>query len=169
MPEINYLDLLAVAAEIQKVASENGLTKKPPADDILTLYDTLVTNSLLRETTRNLFFDGHFALAVEEAFKCLNNFVKTRSALTVDGADLMRRVFSPKNPILRLNELKTESQINQQLGYMDIFAGCMTGIRNPRAHEHNYFDEPKFALEMLLLANHLFYMVKKATRCLKKV
>jgi hypothetical protein len=40
----------------------------------------------------------------------------------------------------------------------------MTGIRNPRAHEHNYLDEPHAALELLALANHLFRLVMQATR-----
>jgi uncharacterized protein (TIGR02391 family) len=96
-----------------------------------------------------LFYEGHYALAVEEAFKCLNNFVKSKAGTRADGAELMRNVFTPKNPTLALNSLKTDSQRDQQLGYMDIFAGSMIGIRNPRAHEHQYLDEPQVALEML--------------------
>ena len=38
---------------------------------------------------------------------------------------------------------------------MDIFAGVMAGIRNPRAHEHELEDEPEVALELIILANHL--------------
>jgi Protein of unknown function (Hypoth_ymh) len=47
---------------------------------------------------------------------------------------------------------------------MDIFAGAMTGIRNPRAHEHAYLDDPRTALELLALANHLARMARGATR-----
>ncbi len=127
-------------------------------------YDLLVTDLALRDTTRQLFLDGHYALAVEEAYKCLNNTVKTRSGLDSDGADLMRTALSPKKPVLALNPLKTRSQQDQQLGYMEVLAGCMTGIRNPRAHEHRYLDQPSVALELIVFANHLMRLIAVAKR-----
>lgn len=152
------------ARQLVEATRQLAFSPVTEAPEDLVLYDALITDGTLRETTRQLFINGHFALAVEEAFKCVNNTVKERSRLTNDGADLMRIAFSPRNPALRLNELKTESQRNQQQGYMDIFAGCMVGIRNPRAHEHRYLDEPRIALEMLSLANHLLRLVRGAKR-----
>ncbi len=73
-------------------------------------------------------------------------------------------VFSIDHPTLKLNKLKSTSEKDQQVGFMQILAGCMTGIRNPRAHEHRHFDEPNAALEMLALANHLMRLVGNATR-----
>ena len=45
-----------------------------------------------------------------------------------------------------------------------MFAGAMTGIRNPRAHEHELKDDPKVALELLALANHLMGELGAATK-----
>jgi len=160
------------ASQIQKQASELGLVKLDQGIQqqiALDVYSQVVTDELLRETTQKLFDNGHYALAVEEAFKCLNNFVKAKAGIGADGADLMRNVFTPKNPTLALNSLKTDSQRDQQLGYMDIFAGTMTGIRNPRAHEHKYLDEPQIALEMLSLANHLLRMARNAEKKRRKL
>jgi uncharacterized protein (TIGR02391 family) len=140
----------------------------PKLEDLLALYDILVTSTLLRNATRKLFLDGHYARAVEEAYKCLNNVVKDKSGLSTDGKDLMNQVFSEKNPILKLNELKTTSHRDEQLGYMLIFSGCMTGIRNPRAHDHKKVDSPEVALEMLVWSNHLMRMVDKAKRVKKR-
>ncbi len=151
------------ALDIQKEAKGLGLVPVVRTNENIDTFDRLVKDSDLRLAARKLFVDGHYALAVEEAYKCLNNYVKSRSNVSDDGASLMQRVFSLKNPILKLNKLKTESQKNQQLGYMQIYSGCMTGIRNPRAHEHRYLDEPSAALEMLSLANHLMRLVRKAT------
>ena len=120
--------------------------------------------SALALASRKLFKDGHYARAVEEAFKCLNNLVKEKSKLPdAHGAGLMRTAFSPQNPILKLNDLLSKSQQDEQQGYMDIFAGAMTGIRNPRAHEHELVDEPEVALELLTLANHLMRKLEGAT------
>jgi len=80
----------------------------------------------------------------------------------------MQQVFSEKNPVLRLNDLKSDSKKNEQAGYMLIMAGSMRGIRNPRAHEHDLRDEPIAALEMLVWANHLMGVVEKATKTRKR-
>jgi uncharacterized protein (TIGR02391 family) len=139
----------------------------PDEYDLADLYDILIKSQALRDATRKLFLDRHYTRAVEEAYKCVNNTVKDKSQLSKDGQDLMNQVFSEKNPILRLNNLKTISHKDEQVGYMHIFGGCMTGIRNPRAHEHKKTDSPEAALEMLVLANHLMSVIQKAKRVKK--
>ena len=127
------------------------------------LFDELVTSEALRDASGSLFRDEYYARAVEEAFKCLNNAVGEKSGLTQrDGADLMRAAFSANNPVIKLNSLQTSSEQNEQRGYMDIYAGAMTGIRNPRAHDHQLTDEPEAALELIVLANHLMRKLDSA-------
>ena len=140
----------------------------PKKQGVVELYDVVIDSNELRNVTRKLFVDGHYARAVEEAYKCINNTVKAKSGLSVDGQDLMNQAFSIKNPILKLNALKTDSQRDEQLGYMLSLGGCMTGIRNPRAHEHQLWDSPNVALEMLAWANHLMRIVDKAKRVRKR-
>ena len=126
-------------------------------------FNELVTSETLREASGSLFRDEYYARAVEEAFKCLNNAVKNKSGETRrDGAELMRRAFSVDNPTLKLDNLQTPSEQNEQRGYMDIYAGAMTGIRNPRAHDHRLTDEPEAALEIIVLANHLMRKLDNA-------
>ena len=164
MPDQGLQRVFAVAASLQKTARLLELDRDkllPTHLAKMTAFDALITEPTLVKTTRKLYEDGHFALAIEEGFKHVNNTVKRRSGNTVDGATLMRTTFSPKEPILRLNNLLTQSQKDQQQGYMDIFAGCMTGIRNPRAHEHQYPDNADIALELLVLANHLLRMTNQ--------
>lgn len=151
-------------ASMQRAALDQGLARFPHDLGYEQLFDSMILDDGLREVARRLFVDGHYALSVEEAFKYINNVVKTRSGLSQDGAGLMKAALSPTNPRLRLNSLKTKSEQDQQLGYMEILSGCMTGIRNPRAHEHQYLDKPEVALEMLVLANHLLRMLTQARR-----
>ncbi len=133
----------------------------------LTIFDTVVTSQTLRNSCRRLFIDGHYAVAVENAFKVLNNTVKAKACFpdtAPDGTKLMLKVFSPNKPVLLLNTLKTTSEKDEQTGYMKIFAGVMMGIRNPRAHEHNLEDDLDVALELLTLANHLMRMLDRSTK-----
>ena len=131
--------------------SEDELVKNP-------LFDSLITNTQLRKKTEKLFKDGHHARAVEEAYKLLDNVVKKYAGLSgsnLTGSSLMEDVFSVNNPKLKLNAGTSSSEKNEQKGYMMIFSGCMTGIRNPRAHESDWEDTEERALQLLTFANHL--------------
>ena len=172
MQSVRVGQWLEAAAKVQKEVDEVGLGQPRRAlaignsngRTILERFDETVTNESLRSASRKLLSDGHWARAVEEAFKCLNNAVKTKSGLDIkEGAALMRTVFSAKSPVLTLNEFCSRSDKDEQLGYMDIFAGAMTGIRNPRAHDHELDDHPEAALEMLVLASHLMRKLNDAT------
>jgi len=126
------------------------------------LYDELITETQLRKKTEKLFNDGHYARAVEEAYKLLDNIVKKRSGISngsVSGAPLMTTVFSAKKPILKLNAGISQSENDEQQGYMQILAGCMTGIRNPRAHDSDWEDTEQRAIVLLAFANHLIERV----------
>ena len=169
----NYRHWLDVAKDIQGEISVAGigsprLSSEPVQESkqtLLDLYDEAVTSELLRSASRELFADGHYAEAVEGAFKRLNNEVKAKSGLTeLDGDRLMRQAFSANGPILHLNPFITSSEKDEQRGYMDIFAGAMTGIRNPRAHEDQIDDQPNVALELLVLANHLMRKLESAAK-----
>jgi uncharacterized protein (TIGR02391 family) len=131
----------------------------------MVLFDTLVTDADLSAATRTLYRDGHYARAVEEAFKFLDNAVRGRAGEdALDGQALMLHVFDPGAPVLRLSSLRSTSQRNEQAGYRFMFAGAMTGIRNPRAHEYAIVDEANVALEMLVIANHLMRVLRRSTR-----
>ena len=156
----NMLRSLSEAGyEVRRIASASEASR--PSN----IFEELVTDSELRQTSGSLFQDRHYARAVEEAFKYLNNAVKRKSGITQqDGAGLMRTAFSANSPILSLNAFQSQSDRDEQQGYMDIFAGSMTGIRNPRAHEPGLVDEREVALELLVLANHLMRKLDGTTK-----
>lgn len=166
-------DWLDLGATLQQAADDIGVgrpqkTLTPTSNSgrsEIDQFDDLVTSGSLQSASRELFADGYYARAVEEAFKCLNNEVKAKSGLTLeDGAPLMRKAFSANSPVLELNKLTTQSEKNEQQGYMDLFAGAMIGIRNPRAHDHQIQDDPDVALEMIVFANHLMRMLDGSTK-----
>ncbi|MFR0688622.1 TIGR02391 family protein [Enterobacterales bacterium AE_CKDN230030158-1A_HGKHYDSX7] len=100
--------------------------------------------------------------AVESVYKAVNKAVKeivvAFDGRELDGAGLMTTAFSPANPIIRLNDLRTESERNMQQGYMQIFSGAMIGIRNPKAHG-NLNPDPIRAKHLIALASLLMYQV----------
>jgi len=148
--------------------SARPLVVSATVGDLVPLYDVLVTHDGLREVSRQLFVDGHYARAVEEAYKFFNNEVKRRAGSKKDGPDLMHHVFNEDRPIMKLNALRSTSERDEQAGYRFIFAGAMAGVRNPRAHEHDLRDQPEAALELLVMANHLLRAVGKAKRARRR-
>jgi hypothetical protein len=113
--------LLHQAAALQLEIEALGLG--PPKAAAVNLYDQMITSPELRQATRQLYMDGHYAKAIEEGFKYINKLVRRRTRLTGDGTGLMRTAFSANQPFLKLNAQRTQSEKDEQQGYMDIFAG----------------------------------------------
>lgn len=63
-----------------------------------------------------------------------------------------------------INTGSSQSENDEQLGYMEIFSGCMTGIRNPRAHEHEWEDTQQRAIQLLIIADHLVECVRSSAK-----
>ena len=105
------------------------------------------------KVAKERFGSGFFADSVESSFKEINNIikkiVKKEIGTELDGAQVAERALSLQNPLIELADLSTESGINIQKGYLKIFSGAMTGIRNPKAHENLIISENN--------ANHLLF------------
>jgi len=128
------------------------------------LYETLRLHPTIRRVSESLFKTGHYAQAIFEAFKCIEVMVREKSGITdKDGQTLMAHVFNESQPILRLNLLHTTSERDEQVGFKFIFMGCMTGVRNPKAHDIVRQRDPYRTLEYLSLASLLAKRVDEAT------
>jgi len=145
-----------------KVEHEKRISKedKQGPNTLNAFWDLL--HPKIVEVSKSRFETNHFADSVEAALKEVNNIVKVlvkrRTNQEYDGADLMNKAFSLKNPIIVLDDLSTENGKNIQKGYMQIFAGSMTGIRNPKAHNNITIDSQR-AIHFLFLASLLMFKI----------
>ena len=116
---------------------------------------------------KDAFEDGHFDKSVLSAFIELNDQVKKtvlqkkKTSQEMDGASLMTTAFSLSSPIIRLTDLSNQAERDVQLGFMQIFAGSMTGIRNPHAHANLIIDASR-RRHFLYLASLLMKTLKAA-------
>ena len=130
----------------------------------LKAYEALQLHQVIADAATNLFKDGHYSNAVEDSVKALNSLVRLRSGVDdKDGTQLMEFVFSPKNPILKLNSLTDQSDQDEQKGFMNLFSGAVSGLRNPRAHKI-IKDDPEAALEFIAFISLLAKIVDKARK-----
>jgi uncharacterized protein (TIGR02391 family) len=129
------------------------------------LFSQLVTEAEIVNVSRDLFESGFYNQAVTEAFKALNKsvqFLAGRDDLSDTG--LMNLAFSEKDPLLSWTSRKTTSQKDEQKGYMFMFAGSFTAIRNPCGHEIDWIDDHQTALDVILLVQHLLRKLKTAKK-----
>ena len=101
----------------------------------------------VEQTSRKLFEDGHYANASEDAFIEINSRVKKlytiinpESDRIPDGVEAMNTVFSANKPMIRLADNTTDIGKNIQKGYMQMFVGAISALRNPKEHENIRLD-----------------------------
>jgi len=135
-----------------------------PAVRARTTFEGMDLHPRIAAVCGDLYRDGHYSQAVFDASKALVNFVKERSGkYDLDGTKLMTTVFSKNNPVLAFNELKDQSDSDEQEGMMYLFMGAVLGVRNPRGHSF-LTDSPEGALEYIGLLSLLANRVEKAKR-----
>lgn len=85
----------------------------------------------VKEVSRKLCDDGHYAQAVEEAFKkvikVVKKFYEALSEEDRDGDTLMNHAFGCVNrdPVIKFNKLGGEEERDEQTGIMYLFKGIV--------------------------------------------
>lgn len=173
LPNLKISDLISVNHfGHQLVTPQNGINPYSFGEVIATIaylngYSNNNSSSIwdnihpqIISVAKGRFDDGHYADAVEAAFKEINMRVKKiykdRTSIEKDGVKLMQAAFSIQNPIIRFGDTSTETGTNIQLGYMEMFVGAILGIRNPQAHNNLLISKDK-AVRKLHFASMLMY------------
>jgi uncharacterized protein (TIGR02391 family) len=155
-----YKELLKVIGRVRaEVAKDSSATAIVP--DPRAAWSLL--HSKVQAVAAERFNAGHYADSVEAALKALNNEVRAiargRGAPEMDGAQLMHTAFSPKSPIIVLADLSTQSGRDMQQGYMEMFAGAMSAIRNPKAHDNVVISSER-AIHLLFVVSTLWHTLE---------
>ena len=117
-------------------------------------FDERNIHPSIAQVSIELFDDGHYAQATFEAFKYIDNQVKAISGIEDTGFSLMMNAFNEKAPKIKLTDLLTMSDKDEQMGFRYVFAGTMSGIRNPRGHD-NRVDPIDLCLDHLSVVSVL--------------
>jgi uncharacterized protein (TIGR02391 family) len=150
-----------IEAAIKWLNEKLADAEEDAAGKTLRAYQGLALHPEIAKAASKLYLDGHYANAVLDAVKALNNIVRLRSGLIEDGVTLMEKAFSPSNPIIKFNDLSTQSDRDEQLGFMRMFSGAVSGLRNPRADDFIH-DDPERALEFIAFASLLAKLLDEA-------
>lgn len=112
--------------------------------------------------------DNYFH-AVLEATKSVAGKIRKLSGLDLDGAELVQKALSlgkSGRPLLAINALSTETERNEQTGFVNLLVGTFGMFRNPTAHEAKIYwpvDESD-ALDILSLVSLIHRKLDKARK-----
>lgn len=135
-----------------------------PAGRVKMAFDNMELHPQIADVCADLYRNRHYRNAVLDASLALVNIVKEKSRRhDLDGAPLMRAVFSKNAPVLAFNDLKDQTEQDEQEGMMHLFEGAVQALRNPRAHALAD-DSPEEALEYIAFLSFLAKKVDQARR-----
>lgn len=125
-------------------------------------FDERNIHPKLPPIVRDLFDNGYYAQATFEAYKFLDKEVQNLSRLSESGFKLAMQAFAINAPLIRLTNLSSTSELDEQKGYQFLFAGAMLAVRNPRGHEYSITDSPDKCLDYLTLASLLLRRLEES-------
>lgn len=153
--------LEAIKSHFNETLEDAGITGSVKS---IKAYEGLELHPVIAKASSQLYKDGHYSNAVEDAVKALNALVRLNSGVEDrDGVQLMEFVFSTKNPVLQINSLLDQSDVDEQKGFMSLFSGAVSGLRNPRAHKI-IKDDPEMALEFIAFISLLAKFADKSKK-----
>lgn len=122
-----------------------------------------MVHPMVIKTSKKLFEDGHYANSAEDAFieinarvKQLYKIINSTCEKVPDGDTVMTTMFSPNNPMIRFSDISTDTGKNIQKGYMQLFSGAISALRNPKAHENISLGSEE-CKQRLIFASMLMY------------
>ncbi|ADU22990.1 TIGR02391 family protein [Ruminococcus albus] len=125
-------------------------------------------HSRIIKSSKQLYLDGHYANAAEDAFieindrvKNLYTIVKPGDSNVPDGYDAMNKVFSD-NPLIEICDRSTETGKNIHNGTRFMLAGAMSALRNPKAHTNTIVVTKEECMRRLMFASMLMYKIDEA-------
>lgn len=146
-------------AQKKPASADNAVRKSAGA--FFVNYDL---HKRIKEVVGQKYENGHYAEAVEAAFKevikRVKDYVKSKIGGTLDGARAIGRAFdfNGQEPLIKFNNLQSDEEKDEQRGIALLFKGVVF-IRNRKAHENITLSDPKRALEYLALASLLMRLL----------
>lgn len=156
IPLINlFIGKLSSMDQDQEIIINNNITDNKTNDIMFNYLDCL--HPKIKEASNQLFLDGHYHQAIEAAIKAINQYIRDKTGLKSDGADLINRAFTSDKDIskrvLVFSDLSTETLLNEQVGFAEMLRGFTKGVRNVLAHSPAQPEDPQKAFEYLTMAS----------------
>lgn len=110
---------------------------------------------LILEKCVPLYRDGHLRESVLNAVIAVYDLIRQRTQSNLDGSALAGQAFGLDNGKLIFSEIDTDTGQNDQRGFLQIFQGVYTGVRNVKSHSLTHDLNPQKAAQYLVMLSLL--------------
>lgn len=115
-------------------------------------FQTLL-HPAIEKSSLDQYKSGQLRDAVLNGVIAIFDMIRARTKLDLDGSKLTGQAFGVDNGKLIFSEVESESGKNDQVGFMKIYEGVYTGVRNVKAHSLNHdLDERKAGQYLVILS-----------------
>ena len=133
--------------------------------------DTSFHSDVLRSCRSELLQENYFHVVLE-ATKSIAQKLRDRTGLASDGAELADAALGKHGmPFLAFNTLRTDSEISEQNGLLNLIKGLFGTFRNPTVHAPKIswnMTEPD-ALDLLTMASFIHRRLDSAARTPRRI
>ncbi|MFS2036994.1 TIGR02391 family protein [Polaromonas sp. CT11-55] len=139
-------DLPDVQRKAEKLAkARHATTQEVGFEELL--------HPVIQDKCLPLYRDGHLRESVLNAVIAVYDMIRHRTQSTLDGNALAGQAFGLENGLLIFSEVNTETGQNDQKGFLQIFQGVYTGVRNVKSHSLTHdLDKMKAAQYLVMLS-----------------
>lgn len=102
---------------------------------------------------------GSYTTAISNLLIFIQDVVREKSGLELDGTNLIERAFFGDKPLLLVNKYETRTEKDIQYGIGNLLKGLCQAIRNPRAHER-YNDDKMTADRIIYFVDYIFGFIQ---------
>lgn len=124
------------------------------------LLSTMGLDAGLIQAVQSRIDNSHYTDAILTAFRYLTDVIREKSGEGGDGAALVGKALGGTAPPIRLNELRTVSQQDEQKGLEQLIRGVYIGIRNPRTHD-TFQDSEDYCVRVLIIIDTVLQYIRR--------
>lgn len=124
-------------------------------------------SSALYSTIRDKYEDGLYRDAILAALFHLHECIRQRGNLSREQLpaapnETMLHLFNGAEPTIKLNRMTTLAEVLEQVGFGQMLLGLYHGIKYPRIHADDGFDDEKTANAIIVFVDYLLTRVSGA-------
>lgn len=117
----------------------------------------------------NRLQNNNYEDAVKQALLFITDVFRTKTSLTEDGVSLVSKALSLQNPLIKINELRNDTEQNEQKGVMFLAQGIYSAFRNPLNHTIHTKISEKDCMRQLTIIDMIYDYITRDIQTENKI